>query len=139
MLTGPRVTIAALLSIAVVFGLAGWRFLAGDSPPLPSVRPPVIAAAKPQAAAAPGETSTALNQLDLSQQFLVDDLQLLQGRVTTQEAEIRRLKTELLALSQKYETLSSFASSPKEAKQTPDVQPPKKKKKRLVNRAKKKR
>ena len=136
MLTGRRVTIAVILGIALVFGLAGWRFLSGESPTLSNARSPAVGLAKPQAAAVT-ETSTSLNQLDLSHQLLVDDLQLLQGRVTTQETEIKRLRNELLALSQKYETLSSFASTPKEAKQPPDVEPPKKKKKRFARRSKK--
>jgi hypothetical protein len=134
LLTGPRVTIAAIAAIAIVFCLAGWRYFAGESQPVASAKPPVIAAAKPQAAVAPAhDASTSLNQLDLSQQLLVDDLQLLQGRVTTQEADIKRLRAELQTLAQKYEALTSFASTPKEITQPPVVQPPKKKK-RFVKR-----
>ena len=140
LLTDRRVAIAVVLGISAVFALAGWRYLSGESQVVSNARAPVIAAAKPQALAAANEASTSLNQLDLSQQLLVDDLQLLQGRVTAQDSEIRRLRTELQALGQKYETLSSFASTAsaaKEVKPAPTVQPPKKKKKRYVKRSKK--
>lgn len=127
-----------MFGIVVVFGLAGWRFFSGDSPGLTSTRPQALAAAKPQpVAAVPDPTSTSLNQLDLSQQLLVDDLQLLQGRVTTQESEIKRLRNELQTLAQKYEALSSFASTTKEIKQPDVAPPPPKKKKRFVKRSKK--
>ena len=135
MLTGRRVAIAVVLGIALVFGLAGWRFFSGDSQPVVNVKAPVIA--KPAAPAAAGDPSASINQVELSQQLLVDDFQLLQGRVTTQEAEIRRLKAELQQLAQKYEALASFASTPKEVKEPPAAQPPKKKKKRFVKRTKK--
>jgi hypothetical protein len=130
--------IAAICAVALVFGISGWRFFAGESPLPAGAKPPVAVAAKAQVPAPPSETVVALNQLDLSQQLLVDDLQLLHGRVTTQETEIRRLKSELLALGQKYETLSSFASTAKEARQAPAIEPPRKKRKRYVKRFRKK-
>jgi len=137
LLTDRRVAIAVVLGITGVFALAGWRYLSGESQAVSTVRAPIVAAAKPQALAAASDASASLNQLDLSQQLLVDDLQLLQGRVTAQDTEIKRLRGELQVLSQKYETLSSFASTAKEVKPEPTVQPPKKKKKRVVKRSKK--
>jgi hypothetical protein len=140
LLTDRRVAIAVVLGITAVFALAGWRYLSGESQAVSTARVPVVAAAKPQALVGASDASASLNQLDLSQQLLVDDLQLLQGRVAAQDTEIKRLRNELQALSQKYETLSSFASTvsaAKEVKPEPSVQPPKKKKKRFVKRSKK--
>lgn len=122
-----------ILGIALVFGLAGWRYFTGES------RTVAVARTTPVAAKAPAATavdSASLNQVELSQQLLVDDLQMLQGRVSSQEAEIKRLKDELRALSQKYDALTAFASTPKEIKPTPAVEPPKKKR-RVVKRPRK--
>ena len=137
MLTDRRVTMAVVVGIAAVFALAGWRYLSGESQVVSIARSPIVVPAKPQAIAAASEASASLNQLDLSQQLLVDDLQLLQGRVMAQETEIKRLRSELLALGQKYETLSSFASTAKEVKPAPAVQPVVKKKKRFGKRSRK--
>jgi hypothetical protein len=144
-LADRRVTIAVIIGIALVFGIAGWRYFAGQSQTVSSARPPAPAqpakapapAAKPSAAVAPAETSTALNQLEGTQQILVDDLQLLQGQVARQEAEIKRLKDELENLGQRFDALSAFASTAKANKPEPAVEPPKKKKKRVVRRSKK--
>ena len=135
MLTGRRIAIAVILGIALVFGLAGWRYFTGQSKTVGLAKPsPPIAAKAP---AAEPVNSASLNQVELSQQLLVDDLQMLQGRVSSQEAEIKRLKDELLALSQKYDALTACASTPKETKPAPAVEPPKKK--RRVGRRSKKR
>lgn len=123
-----------ILGIALVFGLAGWRYFTGESRTVVVAKPPPIAEKSPVAEAV---TATSLNQVELSQHLLVDDLQLLQGRVSSQEAEIKRLKNELHALGQKYEALTSFASTPTETKPAAVVKPPKKKKKRIVRRSKK--
>lgn len=126
-----------LLGIALVFGLAGWRYFAGENQTVATARQPPAAKPAVAAATAPVDASASLNQVELSQQLLVDDFQLLQGRVSAQEAEIKRLRNELHALSQKYEALVSFASTAKEAKPAPVVEPPKQKKKRVVRRPKK--
>ena len=137
MLTGRRIAIAVILGIALVFGLAGWRYFNGEAEK-PSLAKSVAPVAKPLApAVAAADTSTSLNQVEMTQQILLDDVQLMQGRVSKQEAEIKRLKAELDALSQRYEALNSFASTPKEAKPVPAVQPPKKKKKRVARLSKK--
>ncbi len=85
----------------------------------------------------PVDASASLNQLEGTQQVLVDDLQVLEGRVLAQDAEIRKLKEELETLGQKFEALSSFASTAKEAKPAPVVERPKKTRKRVVRRYKK--
>lgn len=138
MLTGRRITIAVLLGIALVFGLAGWRYFNGEAEK-PTLAKAAVPVGKPLAPTVAGETSTSLNQVEMTQQILVDDLQLMQGRVSKQETEIKRLKAELEALGQRYDTLNSFASTPKEAKPAPAVQPTPKKKKRRVARLSKKR
>ena len=51
------------------------------------------------------------------------------------DAEIKRLRAELEGLSQRYDALSSFASTPKESKPAAAVEPPKKRKKRVVKRS----
>ncbi|MDQ8729473.1 hypothetical protein [Bradyrhizobium sp. LHD-71] len=116
MLTGRRVAIAVICGIAVVFGLAGWRYFTGESP-----RPAIAKTVSSTPATAPPpapvvDSSAALNQLEGAQQVLVDDLQLLQDRVTAQDAEITKLRGELQALGQKFEALSSFASTAKETR-----------------------
>lgn len=127
-----------LLGIALVFGLAGWRYFNGEAekPTLAKAAGPV---GKPLAPTVAAETSPSLNQVEMTQQILVDDLQLMQGRVSKQETEIKRLKAELETLGQRYDTLNSFASTPKETKPAPAVQPAPKKKKRRVARLSKKR
>jgi hypothetical protein len=140
MLTGRRVTIAVVLAIALVFGLAGWRYFAGETQTVSVARAPAPAAktaAPVVAPVVPADASASLNQLEGTQQLLVDDLQMLEGRVLAQEAEIKRLKDELATLGQKFEALSSFASTTKEVKKSSVVEPPKKKKKRVVRRSKK--
>jgi hypothetical protein len=129
--------LAVIIGIALVFGLAGWRWFNGEAEKAQVVRPaaPVAKQAATTVATAPAtetpatETPALLNQLEFTQQNLVDDLQFTQNRVAKQDAEIRRLRAELEALSQRYDTLKSFAST-KEAKAEPAVEPPKKKKKR---------
>lgn len=127
-----------MIGIAVVFGLAGWRYFTGDNQALSSARPlaPAVKTVAP-VPPVPADASASLNQIEGAQQVLVDDVQLLQGRVSAQEAEIKRLKGELAALGQKFDALSSFASTTKETKPAPAVQPPKKKKKRFARRSKK--
>lgn len=134
LLADRRVTIAVVIGIALVFGIAGWRYFTGENQTLSSVRP-VAPAAKAPVPARPAETSTALNQLEGAQQVLVDDLQLLQGQISRQEAEIRRLKDELEDLGQRFDALSSFASTTKETKPAPVAESPKKKRKRIVKRS----
>jgi len=135
-LTGRRITIAVFLSIALVFALAGWRYFNGEAEK-PSLAKAAAPVAKPVAPTVATETAVSLNQVEMTQQILVDDVQLMQGRVSKQEAEIKRLKAELEALSQRYEALNSFASTPKEAKPAAAVQPPKKKKRRIARLSKK--
>jgi hypothetical protein len=139
LLTGQRIAIAVIVGIAVVFGLAGWRWFSGAAEK-PQVARPAAPVAKPAtpAAAAATEPPALLTQLESTQQNVVDDLQFMQSRVAKQDAEIKRLRAELEALSQRYDTLTSFASTPKEAKSEPAVAPPKKKKKRFVRRTVKK-
>jgi hypothetical protein len=138
-LTERRITFAVIAGIAVVFGLAGWRYFNGDSEkPQPQVARPAAPVAKPSAppvAAAAETTPALLNQFESTQQNLVDDLQTTQARVARQDAEIKRLRAELDALSQRYDTLSSFASTPKEAKPEAEARPVQKKKKRFVRRS----
>ena len=139
MLTERRITFAVIAGIAVVFGLAGWRYYNGDTEkPQPQVARPVAPLAKPStppATAMAEATPALLNQFETTQQNLVDDLQTVQTRVARQDAEIKRLKAELDALSQRYDTLSSFASTPKEARPEANARPVKKKKKRFVRRS----
>lgn len=125
-----------MLCIALVFGLAGWRYFNGDAEK-PLLAKPVAPVARPVAPIVAADTTTSLNQVEMTQQVLVDDLQLMQGRVSKQDAEIKRLKAELDALSQRYEALNSFASTPKETRPVPAVQPPRKKKKRIARLSKK--
>ena len=127
--------IAVSLGIALVFGLASWRFFNGETEQAQAVRPASPAVAKPALPAAAADASASLNQVEMTQQLLVDDFQLLQGRVVRQDSEIKRLRTELEALSQKYDALSSFASTPRESKPVAAAEPPKKKKKRIVKRS----
>jgi hypothetical protein len=139
-LTERRITFAVIAGIAVVFGVAGWRYYNGDTDkPLPQVArtaAPVAKPSAPPAAVPPSEATPALlNQFETTQQNLVDDLQTMQTRVTRQDAEIKRLKAELDALGQRYDTLSSFASRPMEARPEADARPVKKKKKRFVRRS----
>lgn len=131
-----RITFAVIAAIAVVFCLAGWRYFNGETerphvarPTAPSTKPVTLAAA-PAVATAP----TPLDQFEFTQQNLVDDLQTTQARVARQDAEIKRLRAELAQLNQRYDTLSSFASTPKEAKADVEAKPPKKKKRRFVRR-----
>lgn len=138
-LTERRIVFAVIAGIAVVFGLAGWRYFNGDTEkPQPQLARPAVPAAKPAVppAATTAETTPALlNQFENTQQNLVDDLQTVQTKVARQDAEIKRLKAELDALSQRYDTLSSFASTPKEARPEADARPVKKRKKRFVRRS----
>ena len=135
-MTGRHIAIAAILGIGLVFGLASWRFFNGESEQPQVVRAAAPVVAKPAPLAAPADASASLNQVEMTQQILVDDFQLLQGRVAKQDAEIRRLRAELETLGQKYDALSSFASTPRESKPVADVEPPKKKrKKRVVKRS----
>lgn len=137
MLTERRITFAVIAGIAVVFGLAGWRYFNGDTEkPQPQVARAAAPITKPAApvAAVAAETPALLNQFESTQQNLVDDLQTMQTRIARQDTEIRRLRAELDTLSQRYDTLSSFASTPKEAKADDDARPIKKKKKRFVRR-----
>jgi hypothetical protein len=138
-LTERRITFAVIAGIAVVFGLAGWRYFNGDTEkPQPQVARPAVPVAKPSAppvAVAAETTPALLNQFETTQQNLVDDLQTTQARVARQDAEIKRLRAELDALNQRYDTLSSFASTPKEAKPEAEARPVKIKKKRFVRRS----
>ena len=131
-LTGRHIMLAVIIGITLVFGLAGWRWFNGEAEKAQVVRPaaPVAKqAATTVATAPPTETPALLNQLEFTQQNLVDDLQFTQNRVAKQDAEIKRLRAELETLSQRYDTLKSFAST-KEAKAEPVAEPLKKKKKR---------
>ena len=141
-MTGRHIAIAAILGIGLVFGLASWRYFNGETEQQAQVvRTAAPIVAKPAAPTAPTDASASLNQVEMTQQLLVDDFQLLQGRVAKQDAELRRLRAELETLSQKYDALSSFASTPRESKPVAAAEPPRKKKKRVVKRpsAKKKR
>jgi hypothetical protein len=132
--------LAVIIGIALVFSLAGWRWFNGEAEKAQVARPAAPVArpgASTVAMAPPTETPALLNQLESTQQNLVDDIQFTQARVAKQDAEIKRLRAELDALSQRYETLTSFASTPKEAKPEAAEQPPKKKK-RYVRRSVKK-
>ena len=135
MLTGRHITIAAMLGIALVFGLASWRYFNGETEQVQVVKPAAPVVARPLAPAAATDASASLNQVEMTQQILVDDFQLMQGRVAKQDAEIKRLRAELEGLSQRYDALSSFASTPKESRPAAAVEPPKKKKKRFVKRS----
>jgi hypothetical protein len=135
LLTGRHITIAVILGIALVFGLASWRYFNGETEQLQVARPAAPVVAKPAAPATATDASTSLNQVEMTQQILVDDFQLLQGRVARQDTEIKRLKGELETLSQKYDALSSFASTPRESKPVAAAEPPRKKKKRIVKRS----
>ncbi len=83
MLTGRRIIIAVFLSIALVFGLAGWRYFNGEAEK-PSLAKATAPVAKPLAPTVAAESSTSLNQVEMTQQILVDDVQLMQGRVSKQ-------------------------------------------------------
>jgi hypothetical protein len=133
--------LAVIIGIALVFSLAGWRWFNGEAEKAQVARPAAPVArpgASTVAMAPPTETPALLNQLESTQQNMVDDLQFTQSRVAKQDAEIKRLRAELDALSQRYDTLTSFASTPKEAKPEAAEQPPPKKKKRYVRRSVKK-
>lgn len=137
MLTARRITIAVILGITFVFALAGWRLFTGESEKVTNARAsaPVPVVKALASAPAANEAPTALNQVELAQQLLVDDLQVMERRFARQDAEIKRLKAELDALSQKYDALASIAATAaKEARPEPVAQPPKKKKKRVVKR-----
>ena len=139
MLIERRITFAVIAGIAVVFGLAGWRYFNGDTekPQAVAARPatPAAKSSAPPTAAMAEATPALLNQFETTQQNLVDDLQTMQTRVARQDEQIKRLKAELDTLSQRYDTLSSFASTPKEAKPEAEARPVKKKKKRFVRRS----
>lgn len=134
LLTGRHILIAVGVAIALVFGLASWRYFNGEIEQMQVVRPATPVVARPATPVAPAvaDASASINQVEMTQQILVDDFQLLQGRVTKQDAEIRRLRAELETLSQKYDALSSFASTPRESKPVAEVEPPKKKKKKRI-------
>jgi hypothetical protein len=133
LLTGRHILVAASVAIAAVFGLASWRHFNGETEQVHAARPATPVVAKPAApAVAASEASASINQVEMTQQILVDDFQLLQGRVAKQDAEIRRLRAELEGLSQKYDALSSFASTPRESKPLAEAEPPKKKKKKRI-------
>jgi hypothetical protein len=138
-LTEHRITFAVIAGIAVVFGLAGWRYFNGDTekPQQVATRPaaPIAKSSAPPAAAATEATPALLNQFEATQQNMVDDMQTMQTRIVRQDEQIKRLKAELDALNQRYDTLSSFASTPKEAKPEAEARPVKKKKKRFVRRS----
>lgn len=135
MLTARRITIAVILGITFVFALAGWRLFTGESEKVTNARASVPVVKALASAPAANEAPTALNQVELAQQLLVDDLQVMERRFARQDAEIKRLKAELDALSQKYDALASIAATAaKEARPEPVAQPPKKKKKRVVKR-----
>jgi len=138
-LTERRITFAVIAGIAIVFGLAGWRYFNGETekPQPVAARPaaPVAKPATPPATVAAEATPALLNQFEATQQNMVDDMQTMQTRIARQDEQIKRLKAELDTLSQRYDTLSSFASTPKEAKPEAEARPVKKKKKRFVRRS----
>jgi hypothetical protein len=125
-----------IFGIALVFGLASWRYFHGATEQSRVAKPAAPVVARPLVPSVAMDASASLNQVELNQQTLLDDFQLMQGRVAKQEAEIKRLRAELESLGQRYDSLISFASTQKESKPAPAVEPTKKKK-RVVRRSNK--
>jgi uncharacterized coiled-coil protein SlyX len=108
---------AAALAIVTVFGIASWRYYQGDS----SASPPKTA--KERSALA---RESDLLELQASQQQLIDDIQLLQGRIASQQYDIQRLSEELKAATEALSSLRNAFAKDGPASHRADPPPAKK-------------
>jgi septal ring factor EnvC (AmiA/AmiB activator) len=102
--------VAALVIVAAAFI---WRITASPSPPIASaLASPVAGAAAAAKNPVLDELVEATKALEVSQQQAIDQLQVVQELLGSQQAEIKKTSGEVAALSDKLESLrQSFASS----------------------------
>lgn len=98
---GKRMIAIAAAVIGIVIGLASHRYL-GSSGPNPLSRIETTA-----------DVANALQDMQSSQQQMIDELQITRDHIAKQQAEIRKLTLDLQDATQKLDTLrNSFASEP---------------------------
>jgi uncharacterized coiled-coil protein SlyX len=102
-----RVIATAVAAVLIVGGAMLWRI---------NATAPVVSAAKtaaPVKNAAIDELVGTTKALDVSQQQVVDQLQLMQDMLTSQQAEMKKTSDRVAALNANLESLrQSFASAP---------------------------
>jgi hypothetical protein len=104
-----RLIIGAVAALAIMAAAFVWRIANGPPP----VAPPVANVAPPAKNPVLEELVEATKALGVSQQQAIDQLQVLQEQLASQQAETRKSSGEVAALGDKLETLrQSFASLP---------------------------
>lgn len=117
-----RLIIGAAAALVIVAGAFVWRIAASHSPPSAPPTTNVAAAARNPVLDELVETTKALQD---SQQQAIDQLQVLQQLLSSQQAEIKKSSDEIAALSDKLESLrQSFASLPAPAPVTAEADAP---------------
>jgi len=105
-----RLLVGAVAALLIVAGAFAWRVTA--SPP-PAQLAAVVSPAPPAKNPVLDELVETTKALEASQQQAVDQLQVLQQLLTSQQAEARKASGQVAALNAKLETLQqSFASIP---------------------------
>jgi septal ring factor EnvC (AmiA/AmiB activator) len=102
-----RVIVTAVAALLIVGGAVLWR--------IGATAPPVVTAVKVAPAKNPAidELVGTTKALDASQQQVVDQLQVMQDMLTSQQAEMKRTSDRVAALNANLESLrQSFASAP---------------------------
>jgi uncharacterized coiled-coil protein SlyX len=98
-----RVLAVVASGIFIVIGIAGLRYYRGDSAR-------VATAPRLETSAA---LADAIQDLQATQQQVIDELQITRDRVVAQDIEIKKLTSDLQGITQKMDTLrNSFASEP---------------------------
>jgi septal ring factor EnvC (AmiA/AmiB activator) len=101
-----RLMVGAVAALMIVAAAFVWRIASGP-PPAPQVANPAPIARNP----ALDELVEATKALEVSQQQAIDQLQVLQQQLASQQAEAKKSSDEVEALSDKLETVrQSFAS-----------------------------
>lgn len=106
--SAQRGIIAAVAALLIIGGAVAWRAGVNSQPPASPAKA-AVAAKNPAIDELVGTTKA----LDASQQQVVDQLQVVQDMLTTQQAETRRSSEKIAALGAQLEALrQSFASLP---------------------------
>jgi septal ring factor EnvC (AmiA/AmiB activator) len=101
-----RLIVGAVAALMIVAAAFVWRIASGP-PSAPQVAAPAPTATSP----ALNELVEATKALEVSQQQAIDQLQVLQQQLASQQADAKKSSDEVEALSDKLETLrQSFAS-----------------------------
>jgi septal ring factor EnvC (AmiA/AmiB activator) len=106
-----RLIVGAVAALAIVAGAFVWRIAASRPPP--AIPTAITNAAPPARNPVLDKLVETTQGLEDSQQQAIDQLQVLQQLLASQQAEIRKSSDEIAALSDKLEALrQSFASAP---------------------------